>query len=114
MCKNRIMLCLLCARSTCRRCNEGESSEVHNLLEFASIFGGIKATSESYSTLLQCYFLTGKRVEATSVLRAATMNKLLTWSHSENRLSLYNFHQPMHARLFKVDHIVRRIKEKLL
>ena len=47
-----------------RRCNEGESSQVHNLLDFASTFEGLKTTIESYCTILHCYFLTGKHVEA--------------------------------------------------
>ena len=64
MCKNRILLCLLCARSTRRRCYKGESSQVHNLFDFASNFDGLKATIETYSTILQSYFLTGKCVEA--------------------------------------------------
>ena len=44
--------------------------KVHTLFDFASIFEGLKATIESYHTILKCYFLAGRRVEAkTDILK---------------------------------------------
>ena len=93
MCKNRILLSLLCARSTRRRCNEGESSQVHNLFDFASIFEGLKATIESYSTILQCYFLTGKHVEAKMDILKSQKVFLTAFVRLRPNVKIYTFCQ---------------------